>query len=59
MLLNNVADPYHIDADPDPPVHFDVDPDPSYIKVRRICNTALTVCEPPRLSFETLRTGSS
>ncbi len=43
---------------------FDADPDPSYIKVRRICNHWSTdpprhLCKPPRLSFETSRTGSS
>jgi hypothetical protein len=26
--LNSVADPHHLDADPDPACHFDADPDP-------------------------------
>ncbi len=25
-----VADPHHIDADPDPAFHFDADPDPAF-----------------------------
>jgi hypothetical protein len=28
VLLNSVADPHHLDADPDPIFHFDEDPDP-------------------------------
>jgi len=27
-LLSSVADPHHVDADPDPSCQFDVDPDP-------------------------------
>jgi hypothetical protein len=27
MLLGSVADPHHLDADPDPASHFDADPD--------------------------------
>jgi len=27
-VLISVADPHHIDADPDPAFHFDADPDP-------------------------------
>ncbi len=28
-ILTSVADPHHIDADPDPARHFDADPDPA------------------------------
>ncbi len=28
-LLCSVADPHHVDADPDPAFHFDTDPDPT------------------------------
>jgi hypothetical protein len=26
----SVADPHHLDADPDPTFHFDADPDPAF-----------------------------
>jgi hypothetical protein len=26
----SLADPHHIDADPDPAFHFDADPDPTF-----------------------------
>ena len=26
----SVADPHHVDADPDPDFHFDADPDPAF-----------------------------
>jgi hypothetical protein len=28
ILRGSVADPHHVDADPDPAFHFDADPDP-------------------------------
>jgi hypothetical protein len=41
MLLKRVADPHHIDADPDPDpaCHFDADPDPTFhFDVRRLAS---------------------
>jgi hypothetical protein len=41
MLLNSVADPHHLDAnpDPDPASHFDADPDPTFhFDVRRLAS---------------------
>ncbi len=29
IASQNLADPYHLDADPDPPRYFDADPDPT------------------------------
>jgi hypothetical protein len=29
----SVADPHHVDVDPDPCVHFDADPDPAFHSV--------------------------
>jgi hypothetical protein len=29
FLPVRVADPYHLNADPDPPFHFNADPDPA------------------------------
>jgi hypothetical protein len=30
LLRGNVADPHHVDANPDPAFHFDADPDPTF-----------------------------
>ncbi len=29
-VLYSVADPHHLEADPDPSCHFDADPDPTF-----------------------------
>ncbi len=30
LRLTSVADPQHVDADPDPSFHYDADPDPTF-----------------------------
>jgi hypothetical protein len=64
FVVNWVADPHQLNADPDPSVHFNAYPDPTPVRLMRIgvwihirlmqfcdhCSTDL-----PRLHFEPLR----
>jgi hypothetical protein len=34
FVSHSVADPHHVDADPDPTYHFDADPDPDFYLMR-------------------------
>ncbi len=69
FLPVRVADPYHLNADPDPPFHFNADPDPaphigdlwlliyrpSRTPILSLQTTIVSVHGPPWLHFEPLK----
>ncbi len=54
-LKQDVADPLHFDADPNPPFQFDADPDPLFLTLSDKNLRPLVYKESPRLHFEPLR----
>jgi hypothetical protein len=63
--MSSVADPHHIDVDPDQPFRFDVDPDPTLKQIRDHWHMDLSrlhfkpprlLCERPRTSMAPLQT---